>query len=1491
MLHRSSVSADSDVFRRTSVLSRTSALSSTSTARAERQPLLLSGAPPPQVFAHPVECASLTNRVLFQWVTPSVTLANHGLSQNQTQTQTQSLPYQIQQPHSVPTAKRGLQQADVWELPPHARAEAGANALQRAWITRGSLPLAFVSTHGLQFAGLGVLDAIVQLCDLMGPYVLFQMVSLLQQQEQQHEDEAETRSSLLFWLGTLLVSRLLRALLSTFARAELQTMTLRLTIALQSLVFQKALRLPSVSTREVDTLGTVDVMQLLQGVACVHELWAMPFVVVLIVAVIASFIGVAACVATVVLAVGMLLVSRLLTQLQLRSLDRLRKTREDRQKSVIGTVHALPAVKLHAWEPAAGIRVKVTGGREFAALWNFHVRCAAEIAFSFATPVLVTTAALGVAHHSSAHSLTAASAFATLALVRLMQTPLRVLPKAVVGARNAWRSLCRLSHFIDQDELDPHAVARRDSLGVTAKYDERDVVIAVEDATLVWGSGGPVLFQHLDLTVSAGELLLVHGRPGSGKSSFLSALLGEMQARDRSDGGGGRVYVGGSVAYCPQQPWLQQTLSVRENVLFGLPFDRRKYQLVLDACALANSLAVLSTGDRTLIQEWMPTPGQQALVSLARACYSDAAVYLLDEPLARCSEFVAREVFDRCLSGLLRNKTRVVVTTRKEFVNSEFVDDAIRFEDGGRLMPTRDMYEGKEREEQAEDKGRSEESENVDVDRCAHYSASGLDFSSINEPRGSRLEGLASAEQLSIENAVNTTRTSLSERPLREYFLCETAAEAEWGEIESERMGKSIRAYAHAIGGARAAVALVALLLFWQALQLLSEVYVAYWVRSSSHTSMAADQLIYASLALGGTFIAFGYALAIAVVAVGGMRRAFLSLAFAFLQAPLAFFDAFGCGNGRVRSKRLSLARRRKLERAFTGTDLTDMGVRLPLAVGAILVLGASTLTALLTTATVTQYYVVLIAPVLYVYVRTARLYLRPARDLFHLGRLARQAAQLHVTESLLGARVLRAFGPVHVNRVLGHHFWLQDVAARNSHLGLHIDQWLTLRIQLYGAVIVGIVASSTILALRHTLSTGTLALALYEALVVDGGALESLVRVWIWLGPVLPIAARTQAAVRGAKAITESTAHSTAAASRTSGPFIPVQSVANPSLSWPTKGDVRFDAVSFRDPAAANVEITDIFEAGDGGAPPLALRCVSFRLLAGEKVAVFESSGVVSSVGRALLRVHEPTAGRIVVDGVDMSTLDVHTLRSRVACVSAAAPSGALYDGSVRTQLDPSGADIGDERLWTALHAVGLASNVATLDGLLPGIAALQQNPANRLRLSLARALLSEPSVVVLALAPVLLLSPEDEFQLQLEPYASLDDATLEVLQRVMHKELCDATVLLLLPSAAASPQSVQAQITALLSAVSRVLVVGNGEIAELGTPADLATTAACPGQQEILPKVLSRLELSDLEHFREDSDPVASQRNERLEHHVSSGDSATRDEALTDTANNAVR
>ncbi|CEG45582.1 atp-binding cassette superfamily [Plasmopara halstedii] len=1477
-----STTADSGVFGQKSILS------TIPSTHAECQPLL-TGAPAPQVFVHPVECASVTSRLLLQWVTPSIVLANRPLAQR-----SRSLPsYQSQihqrQRRGQEFSKRGLEQGDVWELPSHNCAEHDANVLQCAWISSGSLLLACSKVHGVKFLWLGVLYGLEQVFNLVEPYVLFRSVLLLQEQEEEIGNEIKSRRDFLLWISTLLSCRFLRSLLSVYVRAELQTLMLRLTAALQSLVLQKALRLSNSILREADALYVADVKQFLKGAACLHEVWASLLLLALLLILIAQFLGDAAFGATFGAMIVTLASSQVLKSLQLRSKERVRKMRKNRQSSANEMVLAMAAVKLHAWEFAANARVSASRMREVAALWRFHSRIAIEAAFYYTTPIFVATTALAIGSQTSTHLLNPTSAFFVMTLMLLIRTPLRSLPEALLGARAAWLSLSNLSHFMGQEEMNPYAVARRDSLPLVAKYDAQEVVVAVKNATLGWTTSGPVIFQHLNVTMGAGELLVVHGRPGSGKSSFLSALLGEMQLRD---GNNGQIYVGGSVAFCPQQPWLQQKLSVRDNILFGLPLDHCKYQHVLDACDLVNVLKLLPAGDHTLVEKWKATTGQQALISLARACYSDADIYLLDDPLAHVRpRSVARNFFSRCVLGLLRNKTRIIVTSNIDFVDSDFVNNIVRLEDGGRLVRTRDVYEASWREKQ-------QGVEESDIERTVFAEKNwehGDEISCPSELSYTPAEDSPDIEQLSMENIVNTSRISLIERPLREYLSCESTAEAEW--CKWKWPFKSIYVYAQLIGGIRLASVLIFLFMLWRALLLIGKVWVVYWIQSSNQKDLG---IILISLSVGAGLLTLSYALGVAWIAMLGSRRAFSSLVSAFLQAPLVFFDIYGAGSGRARSKRISQNKRRELERVFTNEDLSVLDTRLPLAVNAISAIGASILLAFLTITVVTRYFIVLLIPIFYMYLQAAGLYLRPARDVLHLERRARQAARMYALEMLAGARVVRAYGLAHVHRVLGHHFWLLDIAARDAHLGLHIDLWLMLRVQLCGTIMVGFVAALSFLSLQHRQNAGLFTLALYEALAVNNGALEALVRAWAWLSPILPVAARVQAAVRGAEVIVESATNSIATARREFPLLTP--SEVYPSLAWPTKGDLRFDAVTFRDPAAAIVdELTDMFELGDGGAPPLALKSVSFRVQSGEKVAILESSiaSPVSSVGRALLRLHELTAGRIVVDGVDVATLGLSTLRSRIACVSAAPPNAALYDGSVRSQLNPNRADIADKHLWSALRAVRLENDVISLDDPFPGVSALARNPSKRLLLSLARALLSESSVVVLAIAPVLMTTPVDNYQMQPELHFAPNDATFEIMQQVVNEELCDATVLLLIPSVKDFSRHNQNLRRILMNVVDRTLVVVNGEMAEIGAITDIpafisyadqsSTYSEAPiisyaDQSSTYSEAPSRLELSDLEQFSEHKSLLALP--DLQEHYVDEGESSASGEFVMVTS-----
>ncbi|XP_014306305.2 ATP-binding cassette sub-family C member 11-like isoform X1 [Myotis lucifugus] len=189
------------------------------------------------------------------------------------------------------------------------------------------------------------------------------------------------------------------------------------------------------------------------------------------------------------------------------------------------------------------------------------------------------------------------------------------------------------------------------------------------------GDGLAPALHRINLAVSKGTLLGVCGSTGSGKSSLLSAVLGEMHLLE------GSVGVHGSLAYVPQQAWLL-TGSVRDNILMGSQCDQARYLEVLHCCSLNRDLEILPFGDMTEIGErgLNLSGGQKQRISLARAIYSDREVYLLDDPLSAVDTRVGKHIFEECIRKALRGKTVVLVTHQLQYL--QFCDQVLLLEDG-----------------------------------------------------------------------------------------------------------------------------------------------------------------------------------------------------------------------------------------------------------------------------------------------------------------------------------------------------------------------------------------------------------------------------------------------------------------------------------------------------------------------------------------------------------------------------------------------------------------------------------------------------------------------------------------------------------------------------------------------------------------------------------------------------------------------------------------
>lgn len=212
-----------------------------------------------------------------------------------------------------------------------------------------------------------------------------------------------------------------------------------------------------------------------------------------------------------------------------------------------------------------------------------------------------------------------------------------------------WVSLKRINKFMNSEEINPNNVNNNPS----------DNALNIENGNFTWG-GETTTLKNINMKVKKQKLTALVGPVGCGKTSLLSALLGEMEKID------GTANVDGRIAYVPQQAWIQNA-TLQDNILFGRPMDKQFYDKVIHACALNADLAMLPGGDQTEIGEKgiNLSGGQKQRVALARAVYSDADIYLLDDPLSAVDSHVGKHIFNNVFEengGLLSGKSRLLVT-------------------------------------------------------------------------------------------------------------------------------------------------------------------------------------------------------------------------------------------------------------------------------------------------------------------------------------------------------------------------------------------------------------------------------------------------------------------------------------------------------------------------------------------------------------------------------------------------------------------------------------------------------------------------------------------------------------------------------------------------------------------------------------------------------------------------------------------------------------
>ncbi|KAG2460889.1 ATP-binding cassette sub-family C member 3 isoform X3 [Polypterus senegalus] len=431
---------------------------------------------------------------------------------------------------------------------------------------------------------------------------------------------------------------------------------MRLRTAIVGAIYRKSLVITNLAKRsstvgEVVNLMSVDAQRFMDLTTFLNLLWSAPLQIILALYFLwenlgpSVFAGVAVMVLLIPFNAAIAMKTRAFQVEQMQYKDA-------RIKLMNEVLNGIKVLKLYAWEKSFKDKILEIRQNELNVLKKTAYLGALSTFAWTSAPFLValTTFAVYVTVEEK-NVLDAQKAFVSLSLFNILRFPLNMLPQVIGSIVQAAVSLKRIQHFLNHDELDPESVDRKN---ISPGY-----AVSVMNGSFSWDRNGSVTLNNINLLVPGGSLAAVVGHVGCGKSSLISALLGEMEKLE------GKIAIKGSVAYVSQQAWIQNA-TLRDNILFGHPYNEQKYRRVLEACSLLTDLEVLPGGDQTEIGEKgiNLSGGQKQRVSIARALYSEADVFLLDDPLSAVDAHVAKHIFDKVIGpeGELKGKTRILVT-------------------------------------------------------------------------------------------------------------------------------------------------------------------------------------------------------------------------------------------------------------------------------------------------------------------------------------------------------------------------------------------------------------------------------------------------------------------------------------------------------------------------------------------------------------------------------------------------------------------------------------------------------------------------------------------------------------------------------------------------------------------------------------------------------------------------------------------------------------
>nr|XP_012546135.1 multidrug resistance-associated protein 1 isoform X4 [Bombyx mori] len=1140
---------------------------------------------------------------------------------------------------------------------------------------------------GGQFLFGSILKLINDILMFISPQLLKLLISFVKNDEPDWKGYA--------YAVALLLCAITQTMLLAHYFTRMYLVGMRIRTALTSAIYRKSLRLSN-SARKESTVGeivnlmSVDAQRFVELTAYLNMIWSAPLQIALALYFLWAILGPSVlaglAVMIILIPVNGLIANRVKT-LQIKQM----KYKDERVKLMNEVLNGIKVLKMYAWEPSFEDQILQIRNKEM------HV--------------LKQTAYL----NSATSFIWSCAPFLTS-----------------VGIK-------RLNKFMNCDELDISSV----------DHDKKEPSpIVIENGNFTWGEkdADPVL-KNINLNVPRGSLVAIVGAVGSGKSSLLAAMLGEMNKIS------GRVNTHGSIAYVPQQAWIQNA-TLQDNILFGKPLQQQSYNNVINVCALKPDFDVLPGGDQTEIGEKgiNLSGGQKQRVSLARAVYHEADNYLLDDPLSAVDSHVGKHIFDKVIgpAGLLKDRTRVWVTHNVSYLAQ--TDLVVVLRDG-------QVSEAGSYQHLLEKKGafadfllhhlsdiEKTSPDELDVLKQDLETKLGTEFQNKLQRARSLSESTSESEQTPAGDRAGSvkqkTPDALTQSNLKEKNKLIEAEKAETGSVKW-----SIYKHYLMSVGVFASVVTILMNLILQVFQVGSNYWLAEWSSDSKIiVNGTVDRAkrdmylgVYGALGAGQVLSVSVSSLALYLGTLAAARALHATLLAGVLRAPsIGFFDCTPVG--------------RVLNRFSKDVDVLDN--TLPMTLRGWTSCFFSVLGTLFVISVSTPLFLVIVVPVGLIYYVIQRFYVATSRQLKRLESISRSPIYSHFGESITGASTIRAYGVT--DRFIEESESRVDHNQSCYYPSCIANRWLAIRLEMIGNFIIFSAAVFAVLG-RNSIYPGIVGLSISYALQIT--------QTLNWLVRMTSEVETNIVAVERIKEYAET--EQEAAWNLEKGP----------GATWPETGALQLE------------QLTLEYRPGEP-----ALRDVTCTVAPRDKLGIVGRTGAgKSTLTLGLFRIVEAAAGRILIDGVDIATLGLHQLRSRITIIPQ---EPILFSGTLRSNLDPFEA-YSDEEIWRALEHAHLRAFVQGLPaGLRHEVAEGGENLSvgQRQLVCLARALLRKTPLLVLD-----------------EATAAVDLETDDLIQKTIRSEFASCTVL-----------TIAHRLNTIMDS-TKVMVLDRGQLVEYAAPQQL--------------------------------------------------------------------